>query len=74
MKVTGIDLALARKVLQTEADAIVALIDRLDERFETGVSSHARLPRRSPAPGQRLTFCTPPKPFTAIWASSGQTM
>ena len=38
MKVTGIDVALARKVLQTEADAIVALIDRLDERFEKAVT------------------------------------
>jgi len=33
-QVTGIDLALARKVLQTEADAIIALIDRVDGRFE----------------------------------------
>jgi arabinose-5-phosphate isomerase len=37
MRVTGVDLALARKVLQTEADAIVALIDRLDARFEQAV-------------------------------------
>ena len=28
------DLALARKVLETEAAAILALVDRLDERFE----------------------------------------
>jgi arabinose-5-phosphate isomerase len=35
--VTGLDLALARKVLQTEADAIVGLVDRLDERFERAV-------------------------------------
>jgi arabinose-5-phosphate isomerase len=34
IKVTGVDLALARKVLQTEAAAILALVDRLDERFE----------------------------------------
>src|SRR3954470_20495670 len=34
---TGIDLALARKVLQTEAAAIVALVHRLDERFEHAV-------------------------------------
>src|ERR1043165_8460324 len=38
MKVTGIDVALARKVLQTEAEAILALIERLDERFEKAVS------------------------------------
>ncbi|MEQ1574999.1 MAG: KpsF/GutQ family sugar-phosphate isomerase [Vicinamibacterales bacterium] len=31
------DLALARKVLQTEAAAILALVDRLDERFEKAV-------------------------------------
>ncbi len=31
------DLALARKVLQTEAAAILALVDRLDERFERAV-------------------------------------
>ena len=33
----AVDLALARKVLQTEAAAILALIDRLDERFERAV-------------------------------------
>ena len=38
MKVTGVDVALARKVLQTEAEAILALIERLDERFEKAVS------------------------------------
>ena len=38
MKVTGIDVGLARKVLQTEAEAILALIERLDERFERAVS------------------------------------
>src|SRR5215470_12627028 len=32
-----IDRALARKVLQTEAAAILALIDRLDERFDRAV-------------------------------------
>jgi arabinose-5-phosphate isomerase len=37
MKVAAVDLALARKVLQTEADAIIALIDRLDTRFEQAV-------------------------------------
>jgi len=37
MKVAAVDLALARKVLQTEADAIIALIDRLDARFEQAV-------------------------------------
>src|SRR5262245_17481125 len=31
------DLALARKVLQTEADAILALIPRLDQRFDRAV-------------------------------------
>jgi arabinose-5-phosphate isomerase len=31
------DLALARRVLRTEADAILALIDRLDERFAQAV-------------------------------------
>ena len=31
------DLALARKVLRTEADAILGLIDRLDERFARAV-------------------------------------
>lgn len=31
------DLSLARRVLQTEAAAILALVDRLDERFETAV-------------------------------------
>ena len=37
MKVTAADIALARKVLQTEAAAILALVDRLDERFERAV-------------------------------------
>jgi arabinose-5-phosphate isomerase len=36
-RVTAVDLALARKVLQTEATAILALVDRLDERFEQAV-------------------------------------
>ena len=36
-RISGIDLALARKVLQTEADAILALVDRLDERFEDAI-------------------------------------
>ena len=35
--VASVDLALARKVLQTEADAIIALVDRLDHRFEHAV-------------------------------------
>ena len=30
------DLSLARKVLQTEAAAVLALVDRLDERFAAG--------------------------------------
>ncbi len=33
-----VDLELARKVLQTEAEAILALIDRLDHRFEQAVT------------------------------------
>jgi len=37
MKVAAVDLSLARKVLQTEADAIIALVDRLDARFEQAV-------------------------------------
>jgi len=36
-RIIGIDIALARKVLQTEAAAILALVDRLDERFEDAV-------------------------------------
>src|SRR5213075_2313630 len=32
------DLGLARKVLQTEAAAILALVDRLDDRFAAAVS------------------------------------
>jgi arabinose-5-phosphate isomerase len=31
------DISLARRVLETEAAAILALVDRLDERFETAV-------------------------------------
>ena len=37
MTVSAIDISLARKVLQTESDAILALIDRLDDRFEEAV-------------------------------------
>jgi arabinose-5-phosphate isomerase len=37
MKVSAIDIALAKKVLQTEAAAILALVDRLDERFEQAI-------------------------------------
>jgi arabinose-5-phosphate isomerase len=36
-RMTAIDLALARKVLRTEATAIIALVDRVDERFEKTV-------------------------------------
>ena len=36
-RLTGVDIALARKVLQTEAAAILALVDRLDDRFEQAV-------------------------------------
>ena len=39
-----IDLALARKVLQTEAAAILGLVSRVDDRFEhvAGVQAQAR--------------------------------
>ena len=37
MKTTGVDIALAKKVLETEAAAILALVDRLDEKFEQAV-------------------------------------
>ena len=36
-RVTAVDLVLARKVLQTEAAAILALVERLDERFEQAI-------------------------------------
>src|SRR5688572_6841579 len=36
-RVTGIDLAVAREVLKTEAAAILALMDRLDGRFEQAI-------------------------------------
>jgi arabinose-5-phosphate isomerase len=36
-RLTATDLALARKVLQTEAAAILALVDRLDDRFDHAV-------------------------------------
>jgi arabinose-5-phosphate isomerase len=36
-KLTGVDVALARRVLQTEAAAILALVDRLDHRFEDAI-------------------------------------
>jgi arabinose-5-phosphate isomerase len=36
-RLTAADLTIAKKVLQTEAAAILALVDRLDERFETAV-------------------------------------
>jgi arabinose-5-phosphate isomerase len=36
-RTTALDLALARTVLQTEARAILELVDRLDERFERAV-------------------------------------
>jgi arabinose-5-phosphate isomerase len=47
-KLTAVDLALARKVLQTEAAAILALVERLDERFEHAV----RLLLECPAGGR----------------------
>jgi len=37
MRTTAADLSLAKKVLQTEAAAILALVDRLDDRFEQAV-------------------------------------
>lgn len=37
MTITTIDLSLARRVLQTEAQAILALMDRLDHRFGEAV-------------------------------------
>ena len=36
-RLTAVDIALAKKVLQTEAAAILALVDRLDERFEQAI-------------------------------------
>jgi arabinose-5-phosphate isomerase len=37
-RLAAVDIALARKVLQTEAAAILALIDRLDHRFEQAIN------------------------------------
>ena len=37
-RVAATDLALARKVLQTEAAAILTLVERLDERFEQAIA------------------------------------
>ena len=37
LRVTAADLAVARRVLQTEAAAILALVDRLDEGFDQAV-------------------------------------
>jgi arabinose-5-phosphate isomerase len=36
-RLTAADISFARKVLRTEADAILALIDRLDERFDKAI-------------------------------------
>jgi arabinose-5-phosphate isomerase len=36
-RLTAADITFARKVLQTEADAILALIDRLDDRFDRAI-------------------------------------
>jgi arabinose-5-phosphate isomerase len=36
-RLTAADLTFARKVLRTEADAILALIDRLDDRFDLAI-------------------------------------
>ena len=38
MSASKVDLSLARRVLQTEAAAVLALVDRLDERFERAVT------------------------------------
>ncbi len=48
---TGIDLGLARQVLETEAAAIVALVDRLDQRFEAAVDRLDRCAGRVIATG-----------------------
>ena len=37
-RLAAVDIALARKVLQTEAAAILALVERLDHRFEQAVN------------------------------------
>ena len=37
MKTTAVDLSLAKKVLQTEADAILSLVDRVNGQFERAV-------------------------------------
>ena len=36
-RLTAVDLTFARKVLQTEAAAILALVDRLDDRFDRAI-------------------------------------
>jgi len=36
-RLTAADIVFARKVLQTEADAILALIDRIDDRFDHAI-------------------------------------
>jgi arabinose-5-phosphate isomerase len=77
------DLSLARKVLQTEAAAVLALVDRLDARFAEAVSLIVRCKGRVIVTGMGKSgiICrkiaatlastsTPPKPCTAIWASS----
>jgi arabinose-5-phosphate isomerase len=46
MKVTAIDTLLARKVLQTEAAAILALVDRVDGRFEQAIRLLLECPGR----------------------------
>jgi arabinose-5-phosphate isomerase len=37
MTIATVDLTLAKKVLQTEAEAILALVDRLDHRFDQAI-------------------------------------
>jgi len=44
-RLTAADITFARKVLQTEADAILALIDRLDERFDHAIRILLERPR-----------------------------
>ena len=38
-------LKVARRVLETEAEAVRALVDRLDERFERAVDPRRDVPR-----------------------------
>ena len=53
-RISGIDLALARKVLQTEAEAILALVNRLDDRFS---ASPVAVGRALYLRGERHLYC-----------------